>query len=568
MSTELYFAWTTPRPDLLTYASPGRVDQPLSCAVRCKDGFFRVASGPCMQHATPTCAPNEYRRAGTHARDAACAPCSGCAGRRRLASCNATANDDAGALPQHHPRRRPAMKIAVVGAGIAGLGAARALVGHDVTVFEAAARVGGHVHTVEVDGHAIDMGFIVCNRERYPRFFELLGELGVATRPTTMAFSVSLPDDDLEWGSASLSALFADRRKLVDVRHWRLLIEVLRFLRAARRDLATGALRGRSLDDYLAAWTRDIRDRFAVPLAAALWSLAPDRCGAFPAELFVRFLDHHGMLSPVRPLAWHTVVGGSRRYVDALVERLRARGVTFVTSTPVRSIARDANGVVVNGARFDLVIVATHADTALALLDAPTDDECRVLGAIRYSTNRTVLHTDRRFLPKRPAAHAAWNYVADRDVSRVAVTYSMTKLQGLPDRPYLVTLEPRSEPSGVLAEASFAHPQFDLAALAAQAELPRLGNAQHTFYAGAHFGFGFHEDGMRAGIAASRTGDSNAPPDRVRLGPGRDARREQLASSTVQSLRALGRSTPARRRHARADVHAHRTFTLPHLHAA
>ncbi len=397
------------------------------------------------------------------------------------------------------------MKIAIVGAGIAGLGAARRLAGaHDVTLFDAAPRAGGHVHTVSADGLAIDMGFIVCNRERYPLFFGLLAELGIATRPTTMAFSVSLPVEDFEWSSASLSAVFADRRRLVDPRHWKMLVAVVRFLRAARRDLASGTVHG-SLDDYIARWPSDLRERFVVPLAAALWSLAPDRCGAFPAELFVRFLDHHGMLDPIRPLAWHTVVGGSRRYVDALVARLESR-CTLRLATPVTAIERDTAGITIHAAttaRFDRVIVATHADTALALLADPTADEGRVLGAIRYSTNRTVLHTDRRFLPRRPSAHASWNYVADPDTSRVAVTYSMTRLQGLPDRPYLVTLEPRSEPTGILAEASFAHPQFDLGALAAQAELPRLGNARHTFYAGAHFGFGFHEDGLRSGIAAA-----------------------------------------------------------------
>jgi predicted NAD/FAD-binding protein len=404
------------------------------------------------------------------------------------------------------PMSGRAMKIAVVGGGIAGLGAARAIVNapgdHDVVLFEAATRVGGHVHTVLADGRAIDMGFIVCNRERYPLFFELLAELGIATRPTTMAFSVSLPADDLEWSSASLSGVFADRRKLVDRRHWRLMIEVLRFLRAARRDLAAGNVHG-SLDEYIARWDRDLRDRFCVPLAAALWSLAPDRCGEFPAELFVRFLDHHGMLSPLRPLAWHTVVGGSRTYVTALLDVLAGSGRCEVrTSTPARSISRTSRSVMIDGERFDRVVIATHADTALALLADPTDDERRLLGAIRYSTNRTVLHTDRSFLPRRAAAHASWNYVADPDTSRVAVTYSMTRLQGLPDRPYLVTLEPRREPAGVLAEASFEHPQFDLVALAAQRELPALGGAL-TAYAGAHFGFGFHEDGLRAGVAAA-----------------------------------------------------------------
>jgi predicted NAD/FAD-binding protein len=406
------------------------------------------------------------------------------------------------------------MRIAIIGSGIAGLAAARALAGrHEVVMYEAAARAGGHVYTVEADGHAIDLGFIVCNRERYPAFFELLGELGVATRPTTMAFSVAIPGDDgdaLEWGSASLGAVFADRRRLVDPRHWRFVIEVLGFVRRARRDLASGAAAGRSLDGYLAdrRTSRELRDRFVVPLAAALWSLAPDLCGAFPAETFLGFLEQHGMLQPVRPLAWRTIVGGSRRYVDALLARLRETGrFTLALATPVARIVREVGGVtVVAGGReqrYDRIIVATHADTALALLDRPSEAERRVLGAFRYSENRTVLHTDRRFLPRRAAAHASWNYVADSDTSQVAVTYSMTKLQGLPDAPYLVTLNPRSPPARVLHEVVFSHPQFDRAALTAQAALSALGRAHRTHYAGAYFRFGFHEDGMRAGVAAA-----------------------------------------------------------------
>ncbi|MEO7093542.1 MAG: FAD-dependent oxidoreductase, partial [Polyangiales bacterium] len=397
------------------------------------------------------------------------------------------------------------------GSGIAGLGAARALArSHDVTLFEAAARPGGHVYTVDAGGVAVDMGFIVCNRERYPHMFRMLGELGIETRPTAMSFSVSLPHEDLEWGSESLSSLFADRRLLASPRHWRFLVEVMRFLGRARRDLDTGATARLSLDDYVTSTdaSRELRDRFLVPLAAALWSLAPALCGAFPADTYLRFLDQHGMLRMVRPLAWRTIVGGSQRYVDALLAELRAHRFALELATPVATVHRDPQGVtlVVAGRerRYDRVIIATHADTALSLLAAPTADERRVLGAFRYSDNTTVLHRDPAFLPRRPAAHASWNYVADPETARVAVTYSMSRLQGLPaDPPYLVTLNPRTRPRATLHEVVFAHPQLDRGALAAQAELPRLGGALRTYYAGAHFGFGFHEDGLRSGLAAA-----------------------------------------------------------------
>jgi predicted NAD/FAD-binding protein len=404
------------------------------------------------------------------------------------------------------------MKIAIVGSGIAGLGAADVLAGaHDVTLFEAAPRAGGHVYTVDTDDGPVDMGFIVHNREHYPLFCALLRRLAIPSRPTTMAFSVA--DGTREWGSGSLSAMFADRRNLASPRHWRFLVRVVRFLAQARRDLAANAFATDSLDEYLAIRRvpSDVRDHFVIPLAAALWSLAPDLCGAFPARSYFAFLDQHGMLEPNRPLAWHTIVGGSRRYVDALLAELQGRPqhpLVVELATPVRTILRDAAGISLATAggtrRFDRVIVATHADTALRLLAEPTPAERAALGAIHYSRNRTVLHTDRAFLPRHRAAHAAWNYVADPDTARVAVTYSMTQLQGLPDRPYLVTLNPRREPHGILHDVEFSHPQFDRGALAARAELERMAGAHGTYYAGAHFGFGFHEDGLRSGGEAAQ----------------------------------------------------------------
>ncbi len=403
-----------------------------------------------------------------------------------------------------------AVRVAIIGSGIAGLAAARALAdAHQVTLFEAAEQPGGHVYTVHTNGVAVDMGFIVCNRARYPNFCGMLDELGVPTRPTTMSFSVV--DGDLEWASESLSSVFATRRTLASPRHWRFLAEVLRFLMHAERDVGSELVARASLDEYMAARrvSRDVRDRFVIPLAAALWSLGTAHCGEFPAITYLKFLDQHGMLSPLRPMQWHTVVGGSRRYVDALVLRLQARtNLELRLGTPVSQISRDAAGLTVvagrNETRFDRVVVATHANTALALLAEPTADEQRVLGAFRYSSNRTVLHHDRSFLPTRAAAHAAWNYVTDPDTARVAVTYSMTRLQGLADVPYLVTLNPRREPTRVIHDVVFEHPVFDRAALAAQWEVPRLSSGLRTYFAGAHLGFGFHEDGMRAGIAAAR----------------------------------------------------------------
>lgn len=391
------------------------------------------------------------------------------------------------------------IEVAVIGAGIAGLAAARALAGRArVTLIEAAPRAGGHVQTIDVDGPrgpvAVDVGFIVCNRETYPRFFAILDELGVATRPTSMSFSVKV--GDVEWSSGGRGRV-------------RFLVDVFRFLRQARRDVGSGLARATTLDEYLAVRRvgAELRDRLVIPLASALWSIAAERCGEFPAETYLRFLDRHGMLRPIGSFQWHTIAGGSRRYVDALLARLPA---AVWTSSPVRRLERDGRGVTVEvggahaGAhRFDRAIVATHADQGLDLLADPSDDERRVLAGFGYGRNRIMLHGDATFLPSRPV-RASWNYAMTG--AGATVTYWMNRLQGLPDdATYLVTMDPTgaAAPTGVLHATTMTHPRFDRAAIAAQAEVPRLQGARRTYFAGAHLGYGFHEDGVRAGEDAA-----------------------------------------------------------------
>jgi uncharacterized protein len=421
------------------------------------------------------------------------------------------------------------MKVGIVGSGIAGLAAARELATScSVTVFESENRVGGHVYTVPVSritGEAVpmelidvrddnvdhvDMGFIVCNRENYPLFFSMLRELGVPTRASSMSFSVNLPDVGMEWSSRSLAGVFAQRRRLISLGHWRFIAHVLLFLRQARQDLRETWVAEASLDEYLAKRkvSTEIRSGFVVPLAAALWSLAPTRCGDFPALTYLRFLQQHGMLDPVRPLGWETVVGGSQTYVRALTKRL---AVQWQLATPVHRVERAADQVVIhtNGMshRFDHVIIATHADVALSLLDQPTESERSVLGAFRYSDNQTVLHRDMRFMPNAKAAHASWNYLAANNSNEVTVTYSMNHLQGLPsERPYLVTLNPHQPVAAgaMIHQTRFRHPQFTKRALQAQSGLASVGVQERTHYAGAYAGYGFHEDGMRAGVMAAR----------------------------------------------------------------
>jgi predicted NAD/FAD-binding protein len=402
---------------------------------------------------------------------------------------------------------------------VAGLTAAYVLQRNaDVSVYETDARVGGHAHTHEVpdrDGRtlAIDSGFIVHNEVTYPNLMRLFGELGVATQPSDMSMSIRCAGCGLEYaGGRGLSGLLPSARAVADPRYLWMLAEVTRFHRHARRLLADESGAEPTLREFLREhrFGRYFTAHFVTPLISAVWSCAPTHSGDYPARYLFVFLANHGMLSVTGSPTWRTVVGGSARYVEKL-----AKGLTAVhTSTPVRTVSRTADGVVLvhdegDGiSQYDGVVIATHADQALKLLTAPTPAESATLGAIGYTTNPTLLHTDRSVLPTAPRAAASWNYylpACSTPASAVHVSYNMNRLQRLEtDEQYVVTLNgtERVEESQVLARMSYEHPTYTPESVQARQRLPEL-NDGVVAYAGAYHGWGFHEDGCRSGAEAA-----------------------------------------------------------------
>ncbi len=405
------------------------------------------------------------------------------------------------------------MKIAIVGSGIAGNYAAwRLHRDHDITVYEAAAHVGGHTHThsVEQAGRRfeVDTGFIVFNDRTYPHFIAMLAELGVASQESAMSFSVRDEASALEYNGTTLNTLFAQRRNLLRPSFLAMIRDILRFNREAPALLDTAD--DPSLGEFLARgrYGRALVDHYVVPMGAAIWSTDPRAILAMPARFFVRFFHHHGMLSVNDRPAWRTVRGGSARYVEKLVSPFRSR---VRTSTPVDSIRRLPGCVIVksrghDAERYDAAVLACHSDDALAMLDDASALEREVLGAIPYQENEAVLHTDARLMPRTRRAWAAWNYHRlDAATGRVALTYNMNILQRLdaPD-PFLVTLN-RSDaidPARVVKSIAYRHPHFTAAAVAAQARHREVNGAQRTYYCGAYWKNGFHEDGVVSALAA------------------------------------------------------------------
>ncbi|MDP1655026.1 MAG: FAD-dependent oxidoreductase [Hylemonella sp.] len=420
------------------------------------------------------------------------------------------------------------MKIAIVGSGISGLAAAHALRGHaDITLFEAADYFGGHTHTVDVTlptaqgpcTWGVDTGFLVFNERTYPNLIQLLAELGVATAKTDMTFSVKAADATrgrtLEWNGANLNTVFAQRGNLLNPRFLRMLREVLRFNALATRLAESGQESElvQPLGEFLDAhdFSPEFRDWYFLPMMACIWSCPTAQMLQFPVSTMVRFCHNHGLIQVNGRPQWWTVTGGARHYVDKIIHGIADKRL----ATPVRLIERDADGVTVftdkGPERFDKLVLATHSDQALSLLRHPSELEARTLGAIRYQANRAVLHTDAAVLPANRRAWAAWNYerapATAQEHSRVCLHYLLNKLQPLPfAQPVIVSLNPVQAiaEKQVLGAYGYAHPVFDVPAIRAQADMPQLQGRQHTWYCGAWMGYGFHEDGLKAGLDVAR----------------------------------------------------------------
>ncbi len=405
------------------------------------------------------------------------------------------------------------MNIAIIGAGISGLTAAYYLhPRHRITVYESAPRIGGHTATVDVehDGreYAIDTGFIVYNDWTYPNFIELIGELGVATQPTEMSFSVRCDQSGLEYGGSNLNTLFAQRRNLLRPSFHKMLADILRFNREAVRDLDSGRISAATtLGEYLAAnrYGDAFVYQYLLPMGCAIWSASTERMIDFPLLFFTRFFKNHGLLSVNDRPQWHVIKGGSRSYLEPLTAGFRDAIVTGARISAVRRRPDSVELLMADGAseRYDQVVFACHSDQALALLADATRAERDSLAAIPYQSNEVVLHTDERLLPRKRLAWSSWNYwLRERLQQRAVLTYDMNILQGLEaDTTFCVTLNATESiaEDRIIDTFEYSHPAFSLASVDAARRIGEVNGLNRTWFAGAYLGNGFHEDGVVSG---------------------------------------------------------------------
>jgi len=405
------------------------------------------------------------------------------------------------------------MRLAIIGGGISGMYAAHLLARlHEVTLFEAEAAIGGHTRTLDVqdggESHCVDTGFIVCNDHTYPNFLRLMASLGVETQSSDMSFSVACCRSGIEYRASSLNTLFAQRRNLLNIRFWRMILDIARFRRALPELLA--ADEGYTLDEHLHAggYGELFREAFLLPMGAAIWSADPERFGEFPAAYFAQFFTNHRILQLKDQPRWRTVKGGSRSYIEPLCRPFRER---IRLSSPVSRVERQSDGVLVSTPagreRFDGVVLGVHSDQALAMLADPSSVEREVLSAITYQPNRVVLHTDQGILPKTRRAWASWNVrVPAEPGGRLVMTYWMNNLQNLAARQqYCVTLnETAIDPTRVLDQTVLHHPVYTSSAFAAQKCRSEVNGVNRTWYCGAWWGYGFHEDGVNSALAVAQ----------------------------------------------------------------
>lgn len=405
------------------------------------------------------------------------------------------------------------MKVAVIGSGIAGNVAAYKLrKEHDITVFESGSYVGGHTNTMDVyeddRALAVDTGFIVFNDRTYPNFIRLLEEIGQESQPSEMSFSVQADDGRVEYSGSSLNGLFAQRKNLVRPSFYRMIRDILRFNRTTLPNVdhldGTETLRNYLLEN---GYSKEFIDHYLIPMAAAIWSAEPGSVLEMPVKFLVRFFANHGLLQISDRPVWHVIKGGSREYVNKLVAGHQDR---IRLNSPVQSIRRTDDYVEVHSAtggseRFDYAFVACHSDQALSLLQDASPVEREVLGAIQYQSNEAILHTDASLMPRKQCAWAAWNYHIPRDSARhVAVTYNMNILQGLKaNKQYLVTLnnDRHIDPGKVIRTVQYEHPVYSRESVAAQRRQREI-NEDRTFFCGAYWRNGFHEDGVVSALSA------------------------------------------------------------------